>query len=112
MWCYAMAVLLSVPGQTGNLFSVLDQVTPAEVRKLQLTHANFEKIQFGMKRDEVVKILGGEPLTTIPEPTVFDFYGTLSSLEIQQNGELWESGTIRIWVEFDAEDRVTGKMMQ
>src|SRR5437870_1363265 len=81
---------------------LLDGVTPR----------NYARIELGMTKQEVVTILGRPPVEKVTQADRFSWWFTSASHEIRQNGELWRSGTLRIWLRFDNQRRVTGKMME
>lgn len=83
-----------------------------------VTRKNFERIEFEMTKQQVVRILGRPP---IANPTLADrfgteagahYAGTLHSLITQSDGELWRSGTLKIFVLFDENQRVRGMMRE
>jgi hypothetical protein len=83
-----------------------------------VTPENYGRIELGITRWQVMAILGGLPVPAakvsqyeragllLGQPT------TVSSMMVRRNGESWQSGYRRIWVEFDENDRVRGMMYE
>ncbi len=82
-----------------------------------VTTENYDKIEFGMSRPQVVKILGRESnaydadkrkarLLSRPRPG-----GVWLLMEIEGDGDTWENGDLQVWVLFNADGQVTGKGM-
>jgi hypothetical protein len=84
------------------LCALLDGVTPE----------NYGKIEFGMTKQEVIEILGMPPVVNVTADDRLSFFYTVNSSEIMQNGDLWRLGTQRIWVLFDKNNTVRGKMWE
>lgn len=69
----------------------------------------YYKIQLGMSRPEVIMILGRPSLGVLGLED-FPRGGTKASMAIESGGEVWKSATATIWVLFDENGRVQGKM--
>jgi len=76
------------------------------------TYVNYSRIEIGMTRQEVAKIIRQPAVATITDDDRFSVSCTRASHEMRQEAELWRSDTWRIWIEFDKEQRVTGKMFE
>jgi hypothetical protein len=75
-----------------------------------VTAANFARIKCGMARRQVEMLLGGPPATDVTNDERNPMFGSLNSLEIRRNGDLWRARKYQIWVLFDDSNRVTGMM--
>ncbi|MCI0640524.1 MAG: hypothetical protein L0Y72_12775 [Gemmataceae bacterium] len=75
------------------------------------THVNFHRIQLGMTRQQVERIVRQPPAKNVTDADRFSISFTVLSHDIRQAGDLWRSGPLRLWVVFD-KDRVTGKMIE
>ena len=73
-------------------------------------HANFHRIELGMTRQEVLQILRRPSVAKVTDADRFSIGFTATSHDIMQQGELWRSGTLRLWLVFDKDQRVIGKM--
>jgi hypothetical protein len=74
--------------------------------------ADFEQIKLGMSRREVMQIMPHSPIPYVSYADRFPRVGTVSSNLIRRNGELWQSRSFNLWVSFDDNDRVDGKMLE
>jgi hypothetical protein len=52
------------------------------------------------------------PVANVDDADRFSRFFTMSSYSIRQNGELWRTGSVKLWVVFDKEQRVTRKMLE
>jgi hypothetical protein len=72
----------------------------------------YGRIQLGMTRREVQNIVRIPPVTKVTDDDRFLQPFTMLSHHIRQKGELWRSGTRKLWVVFDKDQRVTAKMLE
>lgn len=116
LYCILCAVLsgYAVYGDGRTLNRPADR---AKAIKSQETHheigaaryADYEKINEGMTRAQVIKLLGRDP----DKKTSEDYLGcgTLNMMLIQLEGELWRFEDCQIWVRFDTQGQYCGKML-
>lgn len=77
-----------------------------------VTAEYYRKIEMGMSRQEAERILRRPPALRITETDRHSLVSSVSSHLIRETGTLWCSPKGRLWVVFDAKDRVTGKMLE
>jgi hypothetical protein len=71
---------------------------------------DYNKILIGMTKEEVMQILGGPPVDNVTDADRYSRTFSMSSYHIREIGKLWRSGKLQIWVVFDENNQVTGKM--
>lgn len=76
------------------------------------TDLNFARIQLGMTRQQVASIVRQPAVAEVTDADRFSVWFTCTSHEIRQEGELWRTGSRKLWVVFDKNQRVTGKMLE
>jgi len=76
------------------------------------TWMNYGRIQIGMTRQEVSSIVRQPAVPEISDDDRFSVGFTMASHQMRQEGELWRSDAWRLWITFDKEQRVTGKMLE
>jgi septum formation inhibitor-activating ATPase MinD len=76
------------------------------------TWVNYSRIQLGMTRQDVARIVRQPAVSNITDADRFSVGFTMASHQMRQEGELWRSDTWRMWISFDKEQRVTGKMFE
>jgi outer membrane protein assembly factor BamE (lipoprotein component of BamABCDE complex) len=73
---------------------------------------SYDKIDVGMTRRTVERMLGGPSRGKRTRNDAFNFYYTTISDDIMTNGETWMSPMATIWVCFDCHDLVTAKTIR
>jgi hypothetical protein len=73
---------------------------------------NYSRIQAGMTRQQVAAIVRQSPVAHVTEADRCSQFFTIASSQIRQEGELWRTGKRKLWVVFDKDQRVTGKMLE
>jgi hypothetical protein len=73
---------------------------------------NYCRIQTGMTRQQVADIVRQLPVVKVTDADRYSVWFTMSSHEIRKDGTLWRSGTRKLWVVFDKDQRVRGKMLE
>ena len=76
--------------------------------KSRINQQSYEKIGSGMTRAEVIEILGSRPHYAPGELKRVRIVGTLLSMQLESEGEVWESEEYRIYVLFSADGKATG----
>lgn len=76
------------------------------------TPENYRKIELGMTRQQVFAILGRRPVAHVTDADRSSLWTSLRSILIRERGDLWRSEKHRLWVVFDEENRVIGKMLE
>ena len=71
----------------------------------------YSRVELGMTRQEVQRIVRVLQVAKVTDADRFSLSFTMASHQIRQEGELWRSGTRKLWVVFDKDQRVTGKML-
>ena len=71
----------------------------------------YARIQFGMTRQEVQKIVRLPPVAKVTDADRFSLSFTMASDHMRQAGALWRSGERKLWIVFDKDQRVTGRML-
>ena len=74
------------------------------------TRDNYSKIETGMSRVDVIKLLGKPPEAAVSDDESWSSAFTVLSYKLRHEGQLWKTGPFRIWVQFDAKGLVQGKM--
>jgi hypothetical protein len=77
----------------------------------RVTRANYEAIESGMAKADVITLLNCNPHYAPGEWREPSVGGSLLSMHIEQTGHLWVSSECRIWVVFNDEGKVTSKML-
>jgi hypothetical protein len=72
---------------------------------------SYERIELGMSRRQGELILGQPSLGHV-EPDYDCFFETMMAHDLKREGELWRSGSLRLWLRFDRDNRVNGKLLQ
>ena len=75
------------------------------------TELNYWRVQIGMTRQEVARIVRQPPVANVTDADRFSNGSTFTS-HIRDEGELWRSGTKKLWIRFDKNQRVVGKMLE
>jgi hypothetical protein len=73
---------------------------------------NLDRIQLGMTRQQVADIVRQTPVAKVTDADRFSLSFTMASHHIRQHGNLWRSGSCKLWVVFDEYQRVSGKMLE
>ena len=76
------------------------------------TEANYARIEFGMTREQVAAIVRQPRVAKVTDADRFSVAFTITSHDIRQEGELWRTGSRKLWVVFDKDQRVKGKMLE
>jgi outer membrane protein assembly factor BamE (lipoprotein component of BamABCDE complex) len=75
------------------------------------TYQNYARIELGMTRDQVAKIVRQAPATKITDFDRYSVFSSATSRSMRLEGELWRSGKTKLWLKFDKDNRLTGKML-
>src|SRR5262249_36524816 len=73
---------------------------------------NYSRIDLGMTRQQVTSIVQQPPVPKVTDADRFSNTFTMASSHIRRAGELWRTGKRKLWVVFDKNGRVTGKMLE
>jgi hypothetical protein len=87
------------------LIAVLSVVLPQDIPP-----AAYSRIERGMTRMEVYEIVGRPSLGVLGAPG--SLHGTLTSMIIEAEGEVWRAPRFTLWVLFNEDGRVTGHLVR
>src|SRR5512139_2295119 len=76
------------------------------------TYPNYARIELGMTRDQVAKIIRQAPVAKITDLDRHSSFSSTLSRSMRLEGELWRSGKLKLWLKFDTDNRLTGKMFE
>jgi hypothetical protein len=76
----------------------------------RITRPTYDKIDNGMTKRQVIELLNSSPHYAPGQLQEIGLGGTMASMTMESEGHIWVSANFRIYVRFDQDEKVSGKM--